>query len=56
MASEAQKRAIRKYQKENLKQVSLKLHKEKDADIIKWLEGVGNVSEYIKKLIRDEMR
>ena len=51
---------IEKYQKENTIQVNLRLSKKYDADIIDWLnilgemENMGKVT-YIKKLIRKDM-
>lgn len=56
MATEAQKRAKAKYDKENTKQVMLKLNLKTDADIIRYLEGVGNVQGHIKQLLRREIR
>lgn len=55
MSSEAQIRASVKYNKVNVKQVSIKLHNENDADIIERLNGVDNRLAYIKRLIREEM-
>ena len=55
MATEAQKRAKAKYDRENTKQVMLKLNLKTDADILEYLEGVGNVQGLIKQLIRREI-
>ena len=52
--SKAQVRATAKYDKTNTKGIYLKLNKETDADIIEFLEGVGNVQGYIKDLIRQD--
>lgn len=41
-----------KYQKNNYTQVSLKLHKEYDRDIIEYLATVDNVQGCIKYLLR----
>lgn len=54
-ASEAQKKASSKYDKENTKQKVLKFNKSTDADILELLDGVTNVQGYIKRLIRNDM-
>lgn len=41
MQSEAAKRASAKYDKENTRQVILKLNKRTDADILDWLDGIS---------------
>lgn len=51
----AVKKAVAKYDKENIKGVYIKLHKEKDRDIIKKLESVESKQGYIKSLIRDDL-
>lgn len=43
------------YAREKLKQVKLVLNKEKDADLIVWLEKQENKQGYIKELIRKDM-
>lgn len=55
MTTDAQKRAKAKYDRENTKQVMLKLNLKTDADIISYLEGVGNVQGLIKQLLRREI-
>ena len=55
-ASEAQKKASSKYDKENTKQKVLKFNKSTDADILELLDGVTNVQGYIKRLIRSDMK
>ena len=57
--SEAALRAIKKYDeahKGDFKSVYMKLHKEKDSDILEKLASVGNVQGYIKELIRADMQ
>lgn len=44
-----------KYDKANTKVITMKLNKGTDADILKKLEGVGNVQGYIKELIRNDI-
>ena len=56
MATEAQKRAVAKYDANNTIQVKLKLNVHTDADIIKHLERQDNKQGYIKRLIRRDLR
>ena len=48
---------ITKYQKENTIQVNLRLSKKYDADIIDWLNKLGDKGKatYLKELIRADM-
>ena len=59
MATEAQKRAVRKYDAANTKQVHLKLNLKSDADILERLAQAAETTEgmqgYIKRLIRQDM-
>lgn len=55
MMSEARKRAQMKYNKEHTKQVTLRLNRRTEADIIDWLERIPNKQGYIKALIRSDM-
>lgn len=55
MATEAQLRAQAKYDRANAKQVSIKLNRNTDADILDWLETQDNVQGYVKRLIRADM-
>ena len=52
MATEAQKRAVLKYDAANTTQVHLKLNNKTDADILAWMEQQDNVQGVIKQLIR----
>lgn len=56
MTTEAAKRATVKYQKKNVKQISIKLNKTTDADIIAVLEQVDNIQGFIKELIRASIK
>ena len=50
---------ITKYQKANTKQINIRLNKKYDADIIEWLDLLGEdfgKATYIKQLIRDDMK
>ena len=53
---EAQARASAKYDKENTKQIILKLNLKTDAEILQKLESVPNRQGYIKELIRQDMK
>ena len=53
--TEAQRRAIKKYEKENTKRFSLKLNKKTDRDILERLDEVENKTQYIKMLIRKDI-
>ena len=55
MVSEARKRANRKYDKENTRQITIKLNLNTDADILDWLSRVENRQGYLKRLIREDM-
>lgn len=50
--SDAQKRAVAKYDAANTKKITLKLNRTTDADILAKLETVGNVQGFIKECIR----
>ena len=55
MATEAQRRAVKKYDAEHIKHLHLKLNRKTDNDIINHLESQESVQGYIKRLIRDDM-
>lgn len=55
-SSEAQLRAIRKFEKENVVQFLVKLNKNTDADVIRKLQSADSKQGYIKKLIRDDLK
>ena len=56
MATESQRKANRKYDKNNTKQLMLKLNLKTDKDILDKLNSVGNKQGYIKKLIRNDIK
>ncbi|MBQ6483081.1 MAG: hypothetical protein IJI45_18400 [Anaerolineaceae bacterium] len=56
VTSEAQKRAVRKYDDANTRQIKLKLNTKTDADILNKLDSEQNVQGYIKGLIRDDLK
>ena len=49
-------KAVAKYDKANIKGLYIKLHKEKDADIIQKLDTVKSKQGYIKQLIREDIK
>ena len=53
--TDAKRKAIKKYDEANTKQVHLKLNKNTDAKLIEWLEKQSNVQGYIKALIKKDM-
>lgn len=56
MATDAQRRAVRKYDAENTKQFHLKLNKKTDADIIDLLGKQKSVQSFLKQLIREFLK
>lgn len=54
-STESQIRASVKYNKENTVQISLKLNRSTDADLIDSLNRVKNKQGYIKELIRRDI-
>ena len=55
MATEAQKRAREKYNKETYKFTTFKLNKTTEADLIEHLEAQPNKQGYIRSLIKKDM-
>lgn len=53
--TEAMKRAVRRYDDANTKQIILKLNLKTDADILAKLDSVENRQGYIKELIRADI-
>lgn len=53
--SEAQKRAVAKYNAANIVQVALRLNRNTDQDIIEALENAPSKQGYIKDLIRADI-
>lgn len=56
MVSESQKESNKKYDKNNTKQIKLKLNLKTDKDVLDKLNSVGNKQGYIKKLIRNDIK
>lgn len=55
MRSEAQRKAIVKYDKNNIKRIVLKLNIKTDNDIIQYLNTKDNINGYIKELVRNDI-
>lgn len=55
MATEAQLKASYKYDKENTRQVHLKLNRRTDGDVLEKLDSVPSKQGYIKELIRADI-
>ena len=55
MATEAQKRAVAKYDAKATRKILLKMNKATDADILQRLDNVPSKQGYIKALIRDDI-
>lgn len=56
VVSDSQRKAVRKYQKNNIKTLSINLSIKYDDDIIAYLETLDNKARYIKELIRKDMK
>ena len=56
MATEAQRRAVAKYDAKNTKTFAIKLNRKTDADLVAKLESVGSVQGYLKELIRKDIK
>lgn len=55
MATDAQRRACAKYDKNNTVMLTVKLNKQTDADIIAYLEKSGNTQGAVKKALREQI-
>lgn len=56
MTSDAQKRAVKKYDAANTKRLLLKFNLGTDKDILDKLDAVPNKQGYIKQLIREDIK
>ena len=56
MTTEAQKKAVRKYDEAHTIQIHLKLNTATDADVIEWLNNQESKQGAIKELIRNEIK
>lgn len=55
MATDAIRRAVKKYDSKNTVQFHLKLNRNTDAALIEYLQQTGNVQGYIKSLIAADL-
>lgn len=55
MASEAQRRAVAKYDEANTVSYTIKLNKTTDSDIINLIDSQDNKQGYIKNVLRNEI-
>lgn len=55
MATEAQLKAGRKYDREHTRQIHLKLNRRTDGDVLEKLDSVQSKQGYIKSLIRADL-
>lgn len=55
MTTTAQKAASAKYDRTNTRQISLKLNRTTDADILAMLDAQASVQGYIKRLVREDI-
>lgn len=55
MPTSAQVKATTKYIKTHMRQFVLRCSNERDADVIAYLEGCGNVNAELKRLVREEL-
>lgn len=53
--SEANLRAIKKYQDKNIRQIKMNFHRTLDADVLDKLDSVPSKQGYIKELIRADI-
>ena len=56
MATEAQKRASKKYNNQHTKIINIRLNLATDEDVLVQLDSVENKAGYIKKLIREDIK
>lgn len=57
MVSEAQRRAVSGYRKKNVKQLVMRFYPTgDDGELYDWIKSHENVNEYLKMLVREDMR
>lgn len=55
MTTEAQKKAVRKYNAANVKAFTFKLNRKTDKDILEHMEEISNKQGYLKSLVRADI-
>ena len=43
------------YERENLRQIRLKINRKTEPDLLEWIEKQENIQGYIKRLIQEDM-
>ena len=51
----AQTEYMANYEKENLRQIRLKINRKTEPELLEWIEKQDNIQGYIKRLILDDM-
>ena len=46
---------LNNYEKENLRQIRLKINRKTEPELLEWIEKQENIQGYIKQLIREDM-
>ena len=52
----SQQEYMANYEKENLRQIRLKINRKTEPDLLEWIEKQENIQGYVKGLIRADMR
>lgn len=55
MRLESQKRASRKYQKNNIIMKNVSFNKRTDTDLVEYIETVDNFSAFVKEILREKI-
>ncbi|MBO7663896.1 MAG: hypothetical protein J6U01_11050 [Clostridia bacterium] len=46
---------LNKYEKDNLRQIRLKINRKTEPELLEWIEKQENIQGYIKRLILEDM-
>ena len=46
---------LNQYEKENIRQIRLKINRKTEPELLEWIEKQENIQGYIKQLIREDM-
>ena len=46
---------LAQYEKENLRQIRLKINRKTEPELLEWIEKQDNIQGYIKRLIMEDM-
>ena len=46
---------LNQYEKENLRQIRLKINRKTEPELLEWIEKQDNIQGYIKRLILEDM-